>query len=336
MGTPAVEESTQMVFDPKQARFRGREVLRLESEALASAQNRLGPAFDEACRMVLNCTGRVVVTGMGKAGLVGGKISATLASTGTSSLFLHPGEALHGDLGRVRPEDLILALSKSGATPELVRLVPAARAIGAPILAICSSAESPLGKEADVALELGEAPEACPLGLAPTVSTTLMLALGDALAMAVLEGRNFTREEFAAFHPAGSLGKSLMRVGEIMRKGEELPLLSPESTLADTLTVMTETPGRPGAAVVANLDGTRAGIFTDGDLRRLAQAGSIPVESPVREHMATEPQVVGDEQLVGEVLGLFRETHVDQIPVVDAEGRVVGLVDVQDLLEVRL
>lgn len=336
MSGPPVVERKPMVFDPKQARSRGREVLKLEAEALSHAHGNLGATFEDACEMILECPGRVVVTGMGKAGLIGGKISATFASTGTSSLFLHPGEALHGDLGRVRQEDIVLALSKSGATPEVVRLVPAARSIGASVLAICSTSQTPLGEEADIVLELGEAPEACPLGLAPTVSTTLMLAIGDALAMAVLEGRNFTREEFAAFHPAGSLGKSLMRVGEIMRKGEELPLLSPESTLADTLTVMTETPGRPGAAVVTNPDGTLAGVFTDGDLRRLAQAGSIPVESLVREHMATEPEVIFDEQLVGEVLGLFRETHVDQIPVVDAEGRVVGLVDVQDLLEVRL
>ncbi len=325
-----------MVFDPKQARSRGREVLKLEAEALSRAHGNLDETFEDACEMILKCQGRVVVTGMGKAGLIGGKISATFASTGTSSLFLHPGEALHGDLGRVRQEDVVLALSKSGATPEVVRLVPAARSIGASVLAICSTFQTPLGEEADIVLELGEAPEACPLGLAPTVSTTLMLAIGDALAMSVLEGRNFTREEFAAFHPAGSLGKSLMRVGEIMRTGKELPLLSPNGSLAEALTVMTETPGRPGAVVLVDSEGGLAGIFTDGDLRRLAQAGAVPVESPVHKHMAQNPQVAREEQLVGEVLAVFKKSHVDQIPVVNKNDQVVGLVDVQDLLEVQL
>ena len=210
------------VSDRERTLARGREVLRLEAEALSALAGRLGDAFPDACERIQACSGRVVVSGMGKAGLVGQKISATLASTGTPSLFLHPAEALHGDLGRMRPEDLLLALSKSGSTREVVQLVPPVKAIGATVVAVCASAESPLGRAADLVLELGEAPEACPLGLAPTVSTTAMLALGDALAMAVLENRDFTREEFARFHPAGSLGRSLMKVAEIMRTGDEL------------------------------------------------------------------------------------------------------------------
>jgi arabinose-5-phosphate isomerase len=326
-----------MVFDAKHALARGLEVLRLETEALHALSGRIGPSFGLACEQILGCRGRVVVSGMGKAGIIGQKISATLASTGTPSLFLHPGEALHGDLGRLRPEDVLLALSKSGATREIVQLLPSVKAIGARVIAICGSADSPLGKHADLALELGEVPEACPLGLAPTVSTTLMLALGDALSMAVLEGRDFTREEFARYHPAGSLGKSLMKVREMMRTGEQLPLVPAGSTVSEALTVMTRTPGRPGAALITKANGDLAGIFTDGDLRRLAESGSLPLSDSIDQHMAADPRHVNDAQLVGEVLRLFKDTHVDQMPVVAAGGRkVVGLVDVQDLLEVRI
>lgn len=323
--------------DSERTLDRGRQVLRLEAQALEALADRLGDSFPVACDRIRACTGRVVVSGMGKAGLVGQKISATLASTGTPSLFLHPAEALHGDLGRMRQEDLLLALSKSGSTREVVQMVPAVKAIGAGVIAICADAESPLAKAADLALLLGEAPEACPLGLAPTVSTTAMLAIGDALAMAVLEQRDFTREEFARFHPAGSLGKSLMRVGEIMRVGDELPLIRGGSLLSDALAVMTSTAGRPGAALVVDSDGRLLGIFTDGDLRRLAQAGTLNLAASVDEYMARDPKRIEDSMLVGEALHLFRSTHVDQMPVVAAGGdRVVGLVDVQDLLEVRL
>jgi arabinose-5-phosphate isomerase len=325
------------VLDPERALARGLEVLRLEAAALTALSTRLGEPFQRACRLILGCRGHLVVSGMGKAGLIGQKISATFASTGTPSHFLHPAEALHGDLGRLRPEDVVLALSKSGQTREVVQLVPGVRAIGASLIAICGDADTPLGHHADVALELGDAPEACPLGLAPTVSTTMMLALGDALAMAVLEGRELTREEFARYHPAGSLGRQLMRVGEIMRTGEQVPLLRAGSTLREALEVMTGTPGRPGAAVVVDAHGDLVGIFTDGDLRRLARSGTLPLHEPVDPHMVRAPRHATVGQLVGDLLRLVRETHVDQLPVVaDGTRRVVGLVDVQDLLEVRL
>lgn len=326
-----------MTFDGKRALARGKQVLELEAEAVRSlAETLQGPPFLRACELLLGCSGRVVVTGMGKAGLVGQKISATLASTGTPSLFLHPGEALHGDLGRIRPSDVVLALSKSGGTREVVQLLGPVRAIGASVIAVCESGDSALGSGADLVLELGNAPEACPLGLAPTVSTTVMLALGDALCMAVLEGRDFTREEFARFHPAGSLGKQLMQVGEIMRQDAELPLVTSGQSVADTLAVMSQTPGRPGAALIVDAQRRLLGIFTDGDLRRMAEAGSIPVNEAIDGFMAAEPKRLGPEELVGEALRLFRDTHVDQMPVVDSQGCVVGLIDVQDLLEVRL
>ncbi len=325
-----------MVIDESSALARGKETLRLESQALSGLADQLGEPFLAACQSLLQCSGRIVVTGMGKAGLIGQKISATFASTGTPSLFLHPAEALHGDLGRIQKADLILALSKSGKTKELLHLVPAAKALGAQVVAICAQADSPLAQEADLTLALGDSSEACPLGLAPTVSTTQMLGLGDALAMAILECRDFTREEFARFHPAGSLGRDLMRVGEIMRQGKELPLVQSNTSLQETLKIMGNTPGRPGAALVVNDQQHLLGIFTDGDLRRLAGQGDFSTTAAVDEFMAGTPSALNPTLLVGEALRLFKDTHVDQMPVVDECGKVVGLVDVQDLLEVKL
>lgn len=326
-----------MVFEPDHALARGLEVLRLEAEALQALCGRLGPSFQASCGRILACRGRVVVTGMGKAGLIGQKVSATLASTGTPSLSLHPADALHGDLGRIQDEDLLLAFSMSGKTRELVALVPPAKAIGAAVIAVTRDADSPLGQLSDLVIELGTLTEACPLGLAPTVTTTAMLALGDALAMAVLEGREFTREEFARFHPAGDLGRQLMQVHEIMRRDEQLPLLRTGSRLREAVVVMTETPGRPGAALIVDAAGELLGIFTDGDLRRAVQNESDRVlNEPVDDYMAARPRVIAPDRLVEEAQRVFTQTHVDQMPVVDHDGRVVGLLDIQDLLEVRL
>ncbi|MDP6940934.1 MAG: KpsF/GutQ family sugar-phosphate isomerase [Planctomycetota bacterium] len=326
-----------MAVDENTSLARGLEVLKLEAEAIRTLQERLGSSFELAVQNMLECEGRVVVAGMGKAGLIGQKISATLASTGTPSLSLHPAEALHGDLGRLRPEDILLALSKSGETRELIQLVPAVKAIGVSVVALTESGTSALGKISDLVVEMGPLSEACPLGLAPTVTTTAMLALGDAIAMAVLEKRDFTREEFAAFHPAGTLGRSLMRIGEIMRRGHEVPLLNENASLRDALVVMTETPGRPGAAIITNDSGDLLGIFTDGDLRRIACEGELPLENPVTQYMASQPSFVREDQLVGEALHLIKDSHIDQLPVLESVGnRVAGLVDVQDLLEVRL
>jgi len=326
-----------MTADPKTSLERGLQVLQLEAEAIRTLAGRLGPEFQVAVELILGCKGRVVVTGMGKAGLIGQKISATLASTGTPSLSLHPAEALHGDLGRVRSEDLILALSWSGQTREILQLLPPLKTIGATILAITESDRSGLGRDADAVLPLGPLGEACPLGLAPTVTTTAMLALGDALAMAVLEGRDFTREEFASFHPGGKLGRQLMRIGDIMRKGEQLPLVREDASLGETIAIMTSTPGRPGCGLVVTQDRSLLGIFTDGDLRRLVSEGSLDPKSPVAEHLGSSPTCVREDQLVGEALHIFKDLHVDQLPVLaDDKDFLVGLVDVQDLLEIRL
>ena len=322
---------------PDQRIERAREVVRLEAQAIAALEPLLDERFAEACDEVLRCEGHVVVSGMGKAGLIGQKISATLASTGTPSIFLHPGEALHGDLGRIRAQDVVLAMSNSGETDELNALVPVARRIGARVIALTGNGDSTLAKRADAVLDFGAVEEACPMKLAPTASTTAMLALGDALAMVVLSERGFGREDYALYHPAGALGRRLMRIAEVMRSGEELPLVRSEQTVSETLITMTQTPGRPGAALIVDDAGVLVGIFTDGDLRRLLQEGHREVlDAPVSEAMGRDPKSIQAEQLVEEAKRLMQESKVDQVPVVDEAGRAVGLLDVQDLLEIRL
>jgi len=315
---------------------RAAEVIRLEARAIASLEQQLDGRFEACVELVLACEGQVVVTGMGKAGQIGQKLSATLASTGTPSFFLHPAEALHGDLGRVRAKDLVLAISNSGETEEVCVLVPAAKKIGAPVIALTGCPDSTLGRLADEVLDIGRIEEACPLRLAPTASTTAMLVLGDALAMTVLEERGFEREDFARYHPAGSLGKRLMTIGEVMRKGDELPLVPCGITVARVLIQTSGTPGRPGAALVVDADGRLAGIFTDGDLRRLLEEGATALEDLVDAHMGKDPKTLGPAQLVEEAHRLLRENRIDQAPVVDDDGRPVGLVDVQDLLDIGI
>ncbi len=318
-----------------QARLdRAIEVVRIEAQTLTRLAEHLDERFSAAVDMVLACTGQVVVTGMGKAGLVGQKISATLASTGTPSFSLHPAEALHGDLGRVRPHDLILALSNSGETDELTSLISVATRAGTASIAMTGRPESSLARQAQVVLSYGRVEEACPLKLAPTASTSAMLALGDALAMVVLAERGFGREDFARFHPAGSLGRQLLTVGEVMREGAELPLVQGQDTVASVLIQTSKTPGKPGAALVVDDKGLLEGIFTDGDLRRLLEGGqSDLLESPVLEHMGTQPKTLTTDQLVEDAHRLLRENRIDQAPVVNDQGVAVGLIDVQDLLE---
>lgn len=315
---------------------RAKEVIRLEARTIAGLEALLDERFAEAVGLVLECPGKVLVTGMGKAGLVGQKISATLASTGTDSLFLHPGEALHGDLGRLRRDDVLLALSNSGETQEIKLVVPAARRIGARVVAVTGGPRSSLAGLADCVLDIGRVDEACPMGLAPTASTSAMLALGDALAMAVLAERDFDREDYALFHPAGSLGRKLMRVREVMRRDAELPLVRAGQSLGDALDVMGSTPGRPGAALVVDAEGLLVGIFTDGDLRRLlSERGQLSREDEIDGHMSRDPMTVAPDQLLEEAERLLRERRVDQVPVVSEDRRPVGLIDVQDLLDTR-
>ena len=313
-----------------------REVIRAEAEAVAQLGARLNGAFARAVEMVLACPGRVVVTGMGKPGFIAQKISATFASTGTPSLYLHPAEALHGDLGRLVPGDLVLALSNSGETDELLRLLPAIRRLGAPIVAMTSGPRNSLADQADIVLEIGPVPEACPLGLAPTASTVALLAIGDALAMAVQHRRGFSPEQFASLHPGGALGKQLLRVRDVMRTGSRNPTVRWDTPLRETAGVMTRTEGRPGAASVVDARGKLIGIFTDGDLRRLVENGDVDFDRPVSAVMGKSPRTVGPDDLAMAAAEILREVQVDQLPVVDAAGRPVGLLDVQDLLAARL
>ncbi len=317
---------------------RAKEVIRLEARTIARLEESLTNSFSQAVSMILACRGKLLVCGMGKAGLIAQKVSATFASTGTDSIFLHPAEAQHGDLGRIRAGDLVLILSNSGETNEIKVLLPAARKLGANIVVMTGAPNSTLAARADCVLDIGRVDEACPMGLAPTASTSALLALGDALAMVVLRERNFSREDYALFHPAGSLGRRLMKVSEIMRKGVELPLVVEATSLAETLGVMGKTPGRPGAALVLDAAGRLTGIFTDGDLRRLVvELGEkLDRAKPIAGYMHANPKCVKGEQLVEEAERLLHEFRIDQIPVIDDAHHPVGLLDVQDLLDTRL
>ena len=308
----------------------------LEAEATAIGGLTLNGDFARAVEWILACKGRVVVMGMGKSGFIAQKVSATLASTGTPSHFVHPAEAAHGDLGRVTHDDLVLAFSNSGETEELLRLLPALRRIGVRVVALTRSRAVPLARGADLTLGIGRIDEACPMGLAPTASTAALLALGDALAMTVMKNRPFDRDEYALYHPGGKLGRGLMKVREVMRAGDGNPLVEASAPLWEAVAVMTETPGRPGAATVVDAEGRLAGVFTDGDLRRLVERGETDFTVPVSKVMCRNPRTVLPDALVMDAARVLRQARIDQVPVVDEDGRPVGLLDVQDLLAARI
>lgn len=310
-------------------------VLKDEASAVRAAARRLNGDFVAAVRAIARSEGRLVVTGMGKANFVAQKISATFASIGIPSLFLHPADALHGDLGRLTPSDVVLALSHSGETDEMIRLIDPVKAMGAKLLAMTASKRSTLGRRADLAIEIGLQTEAG-TGLAPTTSTTVMLAIGDALAMATLDLRGFSEDDFRQFHPAGSLGRKLMKVEEVMRRDDALPVVERTAPLRKVIAVMTQTPGRPGAAVVVGKGQKLAGIFTDGDLRRLTEQGELDLERPVAEVMCVAPKTVEAADHVIEAARLMTAHSIDQVPVVARGNKVVGLLDIQDLLTHRI
>ncbi|MBL8756576.1 MAG: KpsF/GutQ family sugar-phosphate isomerase [Planctomycetes bacterium] len=316
---------------------RARDIVEREAAALRMVAERIGPTFSRALDLILALRGRVVTAGMGKAGFIAQKISATLASTGTPSIFLHPAEAIHGDLGRIDPTDLVLAFSKSGETQELLVMLPHVKTVGATIVSITQSATSTLGRHSDLVLELGKIDEAGPYGLAPSASTTAMLALGDALALVVQEGRKFGPEDFARFHPGGDLGRRLMKVGELMRTGDRNPHLRSGTTVLEAIGVMTRTPGRPGATSVVDANGRLVGFFTDGDLRRLIERGlDNPRARSIDEAMTKNPRSISPDTFALEALALLHQYAIDQLPVVDGDGRLLGLLDVQDLLNLKI
>ncbi len=311
---------------------KAREVLRTEAQAILSLVDRLGADFEAAVSALAACRGHLIVTGMGKAGLVGQKISATFASTGTPSIFLHPAEAYHGDLGRVVREDVVLALSTSGETAEVVRLLAPLRQIGARIIAVTASRDSTLGRNADLVIELGRIEEACPLGLAPSASTTAVLALGDALALSVLEARGFDKEKFAFYHPGGDLGRKLLKVSDVMRTGDRNPVVGEATPLPEAIKRITE--ARAGAVVVVDAAGRLAGIFTDGDFRRKIGRDPSLITARISDVMTRSPRSIAPDRLASEALKVLRERKIDELPVVNGKGEPVGMLDVQDLLDV--
>ncbi len=319
-----------------------RDVLTAEARAvtalveLAASQ---APALERACLLIRErCgngqPGRLVATGVGKAGLIARKVAATFASTGTPSFFLHPAEARHGDLGVLQPVDVVLAFSNSGASEELVALLPSLTHIGAPLIAVVGDTNSPLARHAAAALSIGRITEACPLGLAPSASTTAMLALGDALALTVQRQRNFTPEQYARFHPGGALGRKLMTCAEAMRSGERVPAVAPSTPVVDCLRAITS--ARAGSVVLIDSARKLLGIFTDGDLRRVLTRGDDPaavLKSPV-ERFATMPcKHVRGGELLQAALRLCSEKKINELPVTNDSGALIGLLDVQDLVD---
>ncbi|HLA38028.1 MAG TPA: KpsF/GutQ family sugar-phosphate isomerase [Candidatus Brocadiales bacterium] len=313
----------------------GKKVIALEAQALERLVDRVDEGFQRAVDFVLHCKGRVVVTGIGKAGIIGQKISATLASTGTPSYWLHPSEARHGDLGRVVKEDVVLALSNSGET-EVAALLPFMKKIGAGVIAITGSSESTLARHSNVVLDIGQIEEPCPLGLAPSASSTAMLALGDALALTVLKRRNFSKEEYAFYHPGGEVGRKLLVVEMVMRSGQANPVVKEGCQVLEALKVMTHTPGRPGAVSVVDGKGRLTGFFTDGDLRRRLGRRQDFLKGAIKEVMTRNPKTIRKDSLAAEAYNILKENKIDQLPVVDKKGIPVGILDVQDLLDVGL
>jgi arabinose-5-phosphate isomerase len=313
-------------------RDKGREILKIEAEAVLSLAERLGPEFDAAVESIVACKGHLVVTGMGKAGLVGQKISATFASTGTPSIFLHPAEAYHGDLGRVLAADVVLAISNSGETEEVGRLLPSIKQIGAKIVAITAAKSSTLGRNADIVIELGRIEEACPLKLAPSATTTAILALGDALALCVLEERGFDKEQFSFYHPGGDLGRKLLKVSDVMRTAERNPIVREETPLTEAIATITR--ARAGAVTVVDGSGKLSGIFTDGDLRRAMSRDPKLIISRIGDVMTRKPKTITPDRLASEALKILHEKKIDELPVVNEKGEPVGMLDVQDLLDV--
>jgi len=313
----------------------GKKVLQIERDALSSLIKRIDANFEKIVNLICAIEGRVIVTGMGKPGFIAQKISATLSSTGTPSLYLHPAEALHGDLGRVTKDDLILALSNSGETDEMIKFLPIIRKIGAKLVAMVGNINSTLARNADYIINTSVKREACSLGLAPTTSTTAMLAMGDALAIALLDKKGFKAKDFALFHPGGILGKRLiLKVEDIMRKGRDNPIVNENYTVKRVLLAITK--ARAGSASVVNAKGRLTGIFTDGDLRRHLETESDLINKKVKDFMTKNPATIKKERLAAEAFDILRSRKIDEIPVVDERKRPVGLLDVQDLLKAGL
>jgi len=313
---------------------RAREVLAIEAKAIGDVAARLGDPFVRAVELVLDCRGRVVVCGIGKSGHVGRKLAATLASTGTPAFFVHATEAMHGDLGMIASHDVVVMLSNSGETDELVSLIPHVKRAGAPVIAITGNEQSALAQAANIHLDARVSNEACPLGLAPTASTTAAQALGDALALALVDARGFSAQDFLRRHPAGALGKRLVRVREVMRKGDALPVTAASATLVDAIAEMSRK--GMGMTVVVQDDGRVAGVFTDGDLRRCVSATRDVASTTVADVMTRKPRAVGPDDLAIDcVEAMEAAPKVSQLVVVE-DGRLVGALHIHDLFKAKI
>jgi arabinose-5-phosphate isomerase len=331
MTTLPERHRTATSCDAENLRRLGRKVIATEAEAVAALAERIDGQFVAACRLMLGCRGRVVVSGMGKSGHIAGKIASTLASTGTPAFFVHPGEASHGDLGMITPEDVVLALSNSGESAEILTLLPLLKRLGVPLIAMTGQPGSTLARHAEAHLHTGVAEEACPLGLAPTSSTTAALAMGDALAVALLEARGFTEEDFAFSHPGGSLGRRLLiRVRDIMHTGTAIPAVPETALVRDA--VLEITAKKLGMTAIVDGDGRVLGIFTDGDLRRLLEKSGDIRSTPIGEAMTRNCTRVGADLLAAETVRIMEEKRINALPVVDDGGRLIGALNMHDVL----
>jgi len=327
--TPAVEPAA----DQRQAFVRlGKAVIETEKEALNALLERVDEGFAKACELMLGCRGRVVVTGMGKSGHIGGKIAATLASVGTPAFFMHPGEASHGDLGMLTDSDVVLALSNSGDTEEIITILPLIRRLGVPLITLTGRVDSKLATEADVNIDVTVPREACPMGLAPTASTTAALAMGDALAIALLDARGFSETDFARSHPGGRLGRRLLlHIGDLMHTGEGVPRVLPDAPLRDALVEMTRT--RLGTTAVVDDENRLVGIFTDGDLRRTLDQAVDLNSARISEVMTHGCTTVTPDMLAEEGLRIMQERKINALLVLDADGCLVGALNMHDMLQ---
>ena len=329
----------QQNISPKRAQDNlsalGRAVIQEEAQAISALLDRIDHTFEQACRTILECKGRVVVIGMGKSGHIGNKIAATLASTGTPAFFVHPGEASHGDLGMVTESDVVIALSNSGETSEVLTLLPVIKRLGVSMISLTGNPYSTLATESDIHLNVGVEKEACPLGLAPTSSTTATLVMGDALAVALLESRGFTAEDFARSHPAGALGRRLLlRIGDVMHKGDRIPSVPSGSTIAEALLEMSSK--GLGMTAIVEQNGEIQGIYTDGDLRRTMDQELELQSTPVDEVMSRNCTTVHPELLVEEALSILERKNINGLFVVNEQRTIVGALNMLDLLHAKV
>jgi len=322
-------------FDPERVLQLAHETFQIEADAVLGLKRRTGEAFVRVVRTILDVRGRVVVTGMGKSGHIGRKVAATLASTGTPAMFVHPAEASHGDLGMITPSDVVLAISNGGESEEITAILPVLKRLGVPVIAMTGNLRSTLAQHADIVLDSGVEREACPLNLAPTASTTAQLALGDALAVALLDARGFKAEDFARSHPGGALGRKLLtHVSDVMRTGTQVPRVGPDTGFSDLMREMSAK--GLGASAVVDDEGRPIGIFTDGDLRRLIEKGADLRAARARDVMHAGPRTIREDALAVEAADLMEQCRITSVLVVDADGRLCGAVNSNDLMRAKV